>query len=64
MIQRIRDYFRGVLLEAKKVSWPSRQEVVAFTALILVMVIALALYLGAVDAIIQAILSALLKRPG
>jgi len=51
-----------VVAEAKKVSWPSWQQVAAFTALILMMIVALALYLGLVDTVMRAILSALLKR--
>ncbi|NOX44904.1 MAG: preprotein translocase subunit SecE [Caldiserica bacterium] len=62
MIQKIKDYFRAVIAEAKKVSWPSWQQVAAFTALILIMVVALAIYLGLVDTVVKAILSALLKR--
>ncbi len=62
MIQKIREYFRAVIAEAKKVSWPPWQQVAAFTALILMMIVALALYLGLVDTVVRAILSALLKR--
>ena len=60
-IARIKDYFRGVVAEVKRVSWPSWQQVAAFTALILLMVLALAIYLGVLDTVIRAILSVILR---
>ncbi len=60
-IARLRNYFRGVVAEIKRVSWPPWQQVAAFTALILLMVLALAIYLGILDTVIRAVLSVILR---
>ncbi|MCR4392294.1 MAG: preprotein translocase subunit SecE [Candidatus Acetothermia bacterium] len=60
--QRIRKYMASVRGEVQRVSWPARREVISLTVLILLLVVALAIYLGAVDAIFQQILRLLLKR--
>jgi preprotein translocase subunit SecE len=48
-LQRIRDFFREVLLEFKRVTWPSRAELVNSTAVVIVVTVVLAFFLGAVD---------------
>jgi preprotein translocase subunit SecE len=60
MIERIRKYFAAVMAEGRRVSWPSRREVVTYTVLILLMVIALGVYLGLVDFVVQQLLRVLL----
>jgi len=56
MLQRVMEYFRGVRGEIKRVSWPTRTEVISFTALILVLVIILTFYIWGVDTILQLII--------
>ncbi|MBC7093857.1 preprotein translocase subunit SecE [Candidatus Bipolaricaulota bacterium] len=60
--QRIRKYVASVRGEVQRVTWPARREVASLTVLILLLVIALGIYLGVVDAIFQQILRLLLKR--
>ena len=60
MIERIRRYLAAVRAEVQRVSWPSRREVITFTLLIVLMVVALGLYLGLVDAVLQQILRLLI----
>ena len=48
-ITRIRDFFREVLLEFRRVTWPSRAELVNSTAVVIVVTVVLAFFLGAVD---------------
>ncbi len=56
MLQRLTDYFRGVRGEIKRVSWPTRTEVISFTALIILLVVVLTFYIWGVDTILQIII--------
>ena len=48
-IARIQDFFREVLLEFKRVTWPSRAELVNSTTVVIAVTVVLAFFLGAVD---------------
>jgi len=61
MLERIKSYLKGVRAEVNRVSWPNRSEVISFTALILLLVIVLTIYIWGVDTIFQAILKFLVQ---
>lgn len=42
-------YFKGVRSETKKISWPSKKEVINYTVVVIVMVLISALVIGALD---------------
>lgn len=46
------DFLKEVRAELKKVTWPTRSETISSTYLVLVMVIMVSAYLGAVDSIL------------
>ena len=46
---RIKEYFKGVKLEMKKVVWPTKKEIGSFTAVVLVTCAAFALVFWAID---------------
>lgn len=46
---RLKEYFRGVKLEMKKVVWPTRQELGSFTVVVLCVCAAFALVFWAID---------------
>lgn len=46
-------YLKEVRLELKKVAWPSRQEVITFTIIVLVVVVIFGIYTGLLDAFFQ-----------
>ena len=52
MFERITNYFKGVKAEVARVSWPSRNEVISLTALILLLVVIVTLYIAGVDLIL------------
>jgi preprotein translocase subunit SecE len=56
MFERITNYLKGVRSEVDRVSWPTRNEVISFTVLILVLVVILTIYIWGVDTIIQAVI--------
>lgn len=56
-LNKFKNYLEGVKTEMRKVSWPKQDEVKNSTLIIIVMVIIMAVFLGAVDFIFTAILS-------
>lgn len=52
-LQKVKQFFREVRIELKKVTWPSRKETLASTSVVLVLVFLIAVYLGAVDIILS-----------
>jgi preprotein translocase subunit SecE len=49
VIARAQEFFREVLLEFRRVTWPSRTELVNSTVVVIVVTLVLAFFLGAVD---------------
>ncbi len=61
MFERITNYFKGVKAEVARVSWPSRNEVISLTALILLLVVIVTLYIWGVDGILGTLLKILVR---
>lgn len=55
-IATIRQFFREVQAEAKKVVWPDRKETVQATAVVLVMVLFIAAFLWLVDSVLSSLI--------
>jgi preprotein translocase subunit SecE len=49
VIARVQEFFREVMLEFRRVTWPSRQELTNSTAVVIVVTVILAFFLGLVD---------------
>jgi preprotein translocase subunit SecE len=60
-LQRIRDFFREVVLEFRRVTWPTRAEIVNSTAVVIVVTVVLAFFLGAVDVGLTKIVERILR---
>jgi preprotein translocase subunit SecE len=58
---RIQQFFREVVAEFRRVTWPTRNEVVRSTAVVLAVVFILALYLSAVDVLLSRVVGGILK---
>ncbi len=56
MIERMVNYLKGVRQEVGRVSWPTRNEVISLTALILVLTVVLTIYIWGVDGVIGLVL--------
>ena len=54
-------FLQEVWAELKKVHWPTRKETYAATAVVLVIVAIIALYLGAVDFLLSQIIQRILR---
>ena len=48
-LRRVQQFFRDVVAEFKKVTWPTRQAVTNSTTVVIVVVFVIAIFLGAVD---------------
>ena len=48
-LKKVRDFFHDVMVEFRRVSWPTRQEVIGSTSVVIVMVLVLAVFLAVVD---------------
>jgi preprotein translocase subunit SecE len=48
-IEAIRRYFRESRIELRKVTWPTREQTVNLTVVVVVVCVALALFLGGLD---------------
>lgn len=53
---KIKNFFQEVKTEMKKVSWPTREETMKYTLVVIGATAVVALYLGALDALLFEIL--------
>ena len=60
MIARAFGFLAEVRAEVKKVTWPSRREALGGTAVVVVVVLLMALFLGTVDAILSKIVQSII----
>ncbi|MHB9095269.1 MAG: preprotein translocase subunit SecE [Eubacteriales bacterium] len=58
----IKKFLKGALSELKKVHWPSRQELIAYTGVVLVAVTFVAILLFAVDSILSRVLQFIIPK--
>lgn len=56
---RIKEYFKGVKLEMKKVVWPTKKEMGSFTAVVLITCAAFALVFWGIDSGVLAAIKAI-----
>lgn len=54
-------FLREVRAELKKVTWPDRQDVLAHTGIVIVVVILVAAFLGAADAVFAGLLNLIIN---
>jgi len=57
----IREYFKGVRTEMKKVIWPTRKELVSFTSVVILTCFAFAIIFWAFDSAFLSLLKAVLN---
>ncbi len=62
--ERLVRYLREVRAELVRVDWPSRTELIASTIVVIVVLVVLAAYLGAWDALFTYVFTQLAKFPG
>lgn len=60
-MQRLLQYFREVIQELKKVSWPTKQKTYELTLLVVGVTAVVALYIGGLDYIFARLMSLVLR---
>jgi preprotein translocase subunit SecE len=61
VFQKIAQFLREVRVETKKVTWPTRKETLASTAIVLITTFIIAFFLGGVDVLLTNIVEMLLS---
>jgi len=59
---RVRDYFRSVIAELKKVSWPTRKEIINSTVTVIILCYFWALFIGGCDYLFAFLMKSFLAR--
>jgi len=57
MLNKITTFLKEVRLEMKKINWPTRQETLRYTLIVIGISVAVAAFLGALDFIFTTLLS-------
>lgn len=57
MFEQIKNYFKEVRVEMAKVKWPTRQETINYTIVVIGVSLAVAVFLGALDFIFTYLLN-------
>jgi preprotein translocase subunit SecE len=57
MLSKITTFLKEVRLEMKKVNWPTRQQTLRYTFIVIGISVAVAVYLGAMDFILTTLLN-------
>jgi preprotein translocase subunit SecE len=60
-LRRAQEFVREVVAEFRKVSWPSRQELVNSTVVVITVTVVVALFLGGVDIVLARIVERILR---
>ena len=61
IVTRIREFVQEVLAEFRKVTWPSRQELINSTTIVIVVTVVLAFFLGVVDISLTKVVERILR---
>ena len=61
VVARIQEFVREVLAEFRKVTWPSRQELINSTSIVIVVTVVLAFFLGVVDISLTKVVERILR---
>jgi len=59
MLKRTRSFLTDVRVELKKVTWPSRQDTISSTGVVLIVVFIISFYLGIIDILLSRMVTSL-----
>ena len=60
-LEGVKEYFREVYTEAKRVTWPSKKDAIKGTYVVLITVVVASIFLGIVDVGLAKVIQALLR---
>lgn len=58
-VERLRNYFKGIYAESKRVSWPGKKEVYGGTMVTLIILVIFSAYLGTLDYVLNRVTTGL-----
>ena len=61
VVMRLQEFVREVLAEFRKVTWPSRAELMNSTTVVIVVTVVLAFFLGGVDVVLARVVERILR---
>ena len=61
MFEKIRNFFKEVKIELKKVVFPSRDEVIGSTKVVVVLVLIIAIFLGGIDLLLSKLIGMVVR---
>ncbi len=61
VLKRAQEFFAEVLAEFRRVNWPSRQELINSTVVVLVVTVVIAFFLGGVDIVLARVVERVLR---
>ncbi|MEE8319523.1 MAG: preprotein translocase subunit SecE [bacterium] len=59
MWKRVKTFLTDVRVELKRVSWPSRQDTIASTGVVVVVVLIISFYLGFIDVLLSRLVASI-----
>ncbi len=60
-LRRTQEFVREVVAEFRKVAWPSRQELINSTVVVIAVTVVVAVFLGAVDVALARVVERILR---
>jgi preprotein translocase subunit SecE len=60
-LKRAQEFVREVVAEFRKVAWPSRQELINSTVVVITVTVVVSLFLGAVDVVLARLVERILR---
>jgi preprotein translocase subunit SecE len=64
MFDKIKKFFNDVYVEMQKVAWPSKDELIGSTTVVIIMSVIMAVFIGVVDRALNFIVNTLIKLAG
>jgi preprotein translocase subunit SecE len=64
LIDRVREYLRDTRVELRKVVWPTREETINLSTVVLVVTLVMTVILGAMDSFFNWLVSTILQVAG
>ena len=49
MIKKIKEFFKEVQIEIKRINWPTKKETIRYTLIVILVSIIVAIFLGGID---------------
>jgi preprotein translocase subunit SecE len=64
MFDKVKKFFNDVYIELQKVAWPSKEELMGSTAVVILMSVIMAVFVGIVDKVLNLFVNLLIRFGG